>query len=92
MKVTINVTAEDIDKGVPHSACKCAVFLATSRVLPSLASLGAFSFWFLRGNDRISVRRAGRVNDLIDQLDSGQNVRPFTFILDVPGSVPVVTP
>lgn len=88
MKVTIEVTQDDIDEGKPGAACACAVFLAARHALPMLRSIGSASFWFFSSDmEIVSVRQPEPVRELIRQLDHGQPVAPFDFELDVPAGV-----
>lgn len=80
MRVRIEVTQEDIDKG-KHGAMSCPVARATSR---------AFGYSVAVWGDYIDVRKTtsktvfcapGEVGRFIDAFDSGRTVKPFTFTI-----------
>ena len=92
MLVTINVTDQDINSGVPASACWCPVsqaiqrqtrfgYVATNRKELVLAEGFA--------GDRTVVPTPDNVNAFIDAFDRRKvnpdaPVRPFSFQIDIP--------
>jgi hypothetical protein len=86
VKVTIEVTAEDISRGKPRSTCGCPVALAINRQLKLsetehliTASVGR------KFTQVLTLRRVlvfwfpDNVQIFIDRFDSDQPVKPFSF-------------
>ena len=85
--VTIEVTQEDIDQGVPSHAHKCAVARAMSRSVDGAYSL--CSFWGIhnpagRGPCVHTAKHDEAVTKFIQDFDNGKPVKPFTFTIEVP--------
>lgn len=88
MIVKIDVTAEDIEIGVPGETCACAVWIAVVRALPHLEYAGvcARTVQLARHltDDGSTLPLPLAVQGTVSQMDSGLPVEPFSFELDVP--------
>lgn len=88
IRITIDVTAEDIAAGEPGEPCSCPIALAVLRVLPFLTGVwvdetGVELDGFARlGGASIPLPPPAR--EFISHLDAGDAVEPFSFDLDVP--------
>jgi hypothetical protein len=84
-KITINVTAEDIENGVPKNICYCAIALAVKRALPAhdvsidddCVSLTDVESYY----EDYPLPDSALV--FIDQFDSGKKPQPFSFTLEM---------
>lgn len=82
--MTIEVTQEDIDKGVPENCSKCPVARAIERTLPnpspSIAVDPEVIEWF--DGDQWQFRYTKvKVQTFIERFDAGKPVKPFSFEL-----------
>ncbi len=75
MKVTINVTQEDIDKGKQGDSCKCPVALALRRIHPG-ARVGSLTL-FIADDWVESTPEVAR--KFISEFDNGRPVGPISF-------------
>ncbi len=88
MKVRVEVTQDDIDKGKPGNPCKCMLALAISRAMGEPWEVG-FSF----ADNEIEVdgewvrtRRADLPGDALQAIlsfDRHETVMPFDFEMEV---------
>lgn len=85
MKVTLEVTQEDIDSGVMVDGERCMVARCLARYFPGHKLLVG-SFWIRWFSDTEVVRLLlpSYVADKILMFDLGKTVTPFSFELDVP--------
>jgi len=82
MKTLIEVTAEDIAKGIPKVCAACPVALAIKRVTGRGASVMQLYIGFHDGSGWIDSPR--EVLPFVRAFDNEQPVKPFSFELDVP--------
>lgn len=80
-EIKITVLQEDIEWGVPRSACACPVARALGRAL----GFGKVTVGILNWeHTNFNVFRSGRIPDevrnFILQFDAGVSVEPFTFL------------
>lgn len=79
-RMTINVTQEDINKGVRNSCTKCPVALAVHRALNKMVRVG---FSGVRVEFSIGVLQFLRIpqecQDFMARFDFGMPVQPFEF-------------
>lgn len=79
--VTIEVTAEDIEKGIPDDSGRCAFARALNRVFPGS------TFW----NCKMYIPEIGTViatkaiEEFGENFDAGRPVKPKRFRLTIPG-------
>lgn len=95
--VEVNVTDRDINAGVPGHPYACAVALALDRftgrnVRPSLGGEDCDTIslrvgWRARRCKVHKLRTPEHVRGFADDFDSGGNVYPITFTLDLPEEV-----
>lgn len=86
---TIKVTTDDIRRGKRSSASFCPVARAATRALDDIATSvqaagGELSYY--RKSDRppwTSIRLPESVNRRIDAYDAGEEMKPFTFRVDL---------
>jgi hypothetical protein len=93
MKITISVSADDIARGLPELSDACPIWHAARRT--PLRVVHVFS-------DRVSVRyERGHLCQVrlpqearwfVGNFDTGHDVKPFEFDLDVPDELLAVTP
>ena len=86
-RVTVEVTAEDIAKGLRRNACGCPVALAAQRACPvfegklRVIRIGMTFGIGTRGiNDVILPDDAA---DFVRSFDDGRPVKPFTFTVEL---------
>jgi hypothetical protein len=84
MKVTINVTQEDIDKGEKLNCSACPIGLALARAGFPVTSV----MWFTVGDktsilDYVSTLERHPINQFMADFDGGCEVKPFSFVLDL---------
>lgn len=84
--VTVEVTAEDIERGKPRAACDCPVALAAGRVFES-PHVGVFRVGddldlFVLGFGQ--MRPSEEMRRFVDDFDAGRPVAPFTFTVELP--------
>jgi hypothetical protein len=90
MKITVNVTQEDINRGVRQNGERCPVALALIRALalasgeliirPTIALSSGFVCANVLGFDRHhDYPIPGAARDFIQKFDRGLHVEPFTF-------------
>ena len=92
MKVTIDVTRDDIRKGT-IDGCKCPIALAAARVLPEGVHWHVGNENIFRGEPdgigeakpQFPLPREARI--FIGRFDSWLPTEPFAFDLDVPGDL-----
>ena len=92
MKVTINVTQDDIDNG-DREGCTCPIALAAARVLPPRTHWHVGNSHIFMGEPdgiggskpQIELPREARI--FISRFDGGLRPEPFAFDLDVPGDL-----
>ncbi len=81
--LTIHVTQEDIDAGVPQSSGNCPVALAMVGICdcPHVRSDGSMEFIYAGS---ITTYRSLRVHQFTKAFDQRQPVEPFSFRIRVP--------
>lgn len=84
----IDVTAEDINKGVIHP-CKCPIALALMRVLGKPVAMDTLTITFFPKKNpywegKFSIPTPQPAIDFMSKFDRKQPVAPFTFNLKVP--------
>jgi hypothetical protein len=86
-RITIHVTREDINTGVPHSTVGCPIAHALNRALPKLQAFGGTSLAALVTSTTISAAgmyavTTDRAREFISDYDHGIAVVParFTFV------------
>lgn len=82
-KVTIDVTAEDIENGRRYDGCKCPIALAATRAGladPNVSKTDVF-FGPQRGRDCISL--PPRARKFVVDYDNDGLAEPFTFEISV---------
>lgn len=83
--MTVQVTAEDIQKGVRGQSCKCPVALAMKRTLRLRKSIVAcygcsYTLWDSKFKRVMKIGKFPRsVRLFIRAYDKGEPVAPFTF-------------
>jgi hypothetical protein len=93
MRLTVNVTDEDIATGEAFSCRKCPVALAMMRaimgsrkvegLMPFVAVSQECISAFVPGDDGcVQVIPARPIVEFIDDFDHGRPVRPFSFEID----------
>ena len=91
MIVDIEVTQDDIDKGIPKSACDCPIALAVARAAKGCqVSVGNTSVAFSRSYSTLHVLLPEAPRAFINAFDTGALPQallfPFTFQIDVSDS------
>lgn len=80
----IEVTQEDIDTGIPGSACGCPVALAFRRLGFHFADVAARSCFLAVGlTDGRVYSLPSIAADFISNFDTGREVKPLSFELEV---------
>lgn len=89
--VRVEVTAEDIAKGAPHSACNCPVARAITRACNRAAAVHSSGAWWFRDEEPGAYQMPKRtrnlpkaVRDFPRRFDDAGNVEPVSFALRVP--------
>lgn len=88
MPITVEVTQEDIDRGLASNSQSCPVALAFRRVLTYHINLIIVGPTFVElyhwknGHQVIELDEITRRN--ISDFDHHRRIAPFTFIIDVP--------
>lgn len=77
----IIVSAEDIKVGKAKSSQYCPLALVIRRALPDAGIIRVFSDYLYISGTRVSLPRKAR--NFIILFDSGQNVEPFDFELEL---------
>ena len=89
MLVTIDVTAEDIAKGLPDSACECPIAFAVQRCVPHASEVAVTNFNIrARLNPFALLQRMvlpAPAQAFIRQFDRREQVKPFSFAINIPG-------
>lgn len=92
-KRTIEVTAEDIKDAKPLSIWDCAVAKACNRLklAEHHVQVDGTNVYFYKDDDRQALHVAVatlpyEAQAWIQEFDSGKNVQPFSFELEVPDS------
>lgn len=75
--MTINVTAEDIENGVPRSCLFCPVAQAVAKQTGLRVSVGAM--WFFV--EAVPHPTPEDVSNFVMKYDAGDKVEPFSFTL-----------
>jgi hypothetical protein len=78
--VAIEITQEDIDRGVKMDCYQCPISLSLNRMYPKMRAGVAGPFVFIFGELRRELE-ADACDDMIDfihQFDTGQPVKPMT--------------
>lgn len=88
MKLKVEVTQQDIEKGEPHFCSSCPISLALTRAFGEPMSIGYGEIWYGGVMDSQSSRvcRQGfskEVKEFIARFDNGIAVEPFSFELEV---------
>ena len=86
--IKINVTQEDIDKGIQGSCVNCPTGLALQRTFPSSNYIHVDTVDIEYGinpesDEFKSVETPQEVIDFIDDFDNGKPVKPFFFELEL---------
>lgn len=79
MKLRVEVTAEDIRKGVKDDTCKCPVARALKRIFPGSPVEVGVTYVSIRGVVAAAPRSVRR---FVDRFDMGKRVRPAVFVID----------
>lgn len=82
MKITIDVTQDDINKGIKENCRFCPVALAVQRTFND-PEMDVFSPC-IKNCEEDRVASPSSVCDFIDRYDNGESVQPFSFEIDVP--------
>ncbi len=95
MKVTINVTQEDIKQGCSGNARNCPVARAIVRALNlTLGRVSVSNNLFIYMKDDVhhlgAMRTPDSVLQFIARFDTGCAVEPFSFELEIPDTVPQI--
>lgn len=89
MKITIDVTQECIDKGIQEDVAYCPIALAIRGIMPpgteicvlhedvSIEKFREDEYIFLKGNFPLEI------TNFISAFDSGYQVEPFSFELEL---------
>ena len=80
MKLKIKVTQEDINNGEPCETMSCPVALALSRQLNLFNPVYVSYSYFSTDNKYVYLPRS--VKRFIHRFDSGEEVKPFNFIIN----------
>lgn len=76
----IEVTQDDINRGIRSSYCECPIALALQRKLSiSDIEVGDTSICV----NKIKYRHTDETLDFISEFDEGEYVEPFTFELEI---------
>lgn len=86
VKMRVEVTQADIDKGIKRFAGGCAISLALRR-LGFTATVGTDSCHL--GTRGAWIRMPEKACEFVSLFDAGKNPHPITFELDVPLSAMV---
>ena len=82
MRLRVEVTAEDIAKGVRNTCDRCPIALALSALGVIEPFVDGYAVEF--GNCEEQVRTPEVASAFIEAFDLGNPVEPFTFEIDVP--------
>lgn len=92
-KIRVEVTAEDIAKGVPQECNSCPVAIAVGRACPAAVKVGVdgatidiYAAWDVESDAKseyVVARTPREVNEFIKRFDNGDPVGPFSFDLEV---------
>jgi len=84
LRVKIEVTQEDIDRGARRSCCNCPIALAVKRLVPHCSEVdvrcGAI---YAKTPELWKADASISVIDFISGFDAGRPVQPFSFPLDL---------
>ena len=83
MKITIDVTSDDIAGGKRLACEKCPVALAVSRRVVGTASVSKFYISI----DGFLVKQPPTVKSFIRDFDNQRTVKPFSFDLKLPAEI-----
>lgn len=85
MNVTVSVTQDDIDHGIPEDGCACPIARAARRAIPSLPELVVGIYELFPSNiGRHLAELPDAAMAFIDRFDQNGAVEPFEFTLDIP--------
>lgn len=85
MKITINVTQDDIRDGEPQANNICPIALALRRLMPDvIPAVYEYSAVVGAVPHRQEIPLPPAAIDFIGDFDAGNTVAPFAFDLDVP--------
>lgn len=86
--ITINVTANDIKKGIRRNSRLCPIALAVKRAMGREVGVGTDLYYFSAKNlyehdvyHRWSDTERARVEPFVSAFDAGQPVEPFRFTM-----------
>jgi hypothetical protein len=82
--VTVEVTAEDIEQGMPGVTDACALALAIRRVTGEPFLVGAHGFGISEDEDDDDIALPVHVVEFRREYDRGNEVTPFSFTLELP--------
>lgn len=80
--VTIDVTADDIAKGKPKEPCDCPIAIATDRAFGGGVAISCGQT--LIGINFVDYSLPVPARRFIRRFDDGENVKPFSFSVEVP--------
>lgn len=87
MKLIIQVTQEDIDKGIPGDECNCPIALALKRdpqIDPDTVCVDEGTVeYFSQGGDKFRGFAYYDMRRFITRFDKRESVEPEDFIIDV---------
>lgn len=84
MKVTVDVTAEDIAEGSPNFCQFCPIARAIKRVVRGFVSVSVKTTLVFFGEAATPADLPKTAVDFIANFDAGAKVTPFSFELDIP--------
>lgn len=84
MQFQVDVTQEDIDKGIKHDAACCPIALAFRRLYP-FCMAGVYNLFFC-DQDGIAIMKAPlepEAVEFIKDFDCGKPIQPFSFTFNL---------
>jgi hypothetical protein len=87
MKIHVDVTQEDLDKGIRGRWEECAVHRAIERLGIIQEPFGVYWSISLAGRNMATIKQLGRLPvaafNLIEAWDRGAHVEPFSFDMEI---------
>lgn len=77
IRVTIDVTANDIAMGIPKEPCACPLYHAMKRALGREVTVIGRHYRFLDSDEYVALPEEAR--QLACNFDNGRDVQPMTF-------------
>lgn len=84
MKLHIEVTQDDIDRGIPRSNCRCPIALAVKRTTKWRAFDVGSTYFYRKYKITILPESARQFIDRFDDRGNHIPVKPFSFDIEIP--------